>query len=90
VPKLDLTFHQILLRFKCKNDTQFVASVLPPYLMIEKVSLLKNSNALANDIYDYDIYYYNLHKLFNEYNLDEKSLVSFGMDYTNNKELCAF
>ena len=70
LPKLDMTYHQILLKFKLQNGaTNGGVSVMPSYLMVEKVSLLKNSNALGNDIYDWDIFLHNLHKFSNDYNL---------------------
>jgi len=85
--KLDMTYHQFLLRFKLTNMATGVAATMPSFLMIEKVSLLKNSNALANDIYDWDIYLYNLHKFYNEYNLDVANLYHFGLNPNVNSSI---
>jgi hypothetical protein len=43
--------------------------------LLEKVSLLKNSNALGNDVYPDDIFLYNLNKKNNELNNDNLDLL---------------
>jgi len=68
--KFDYTYHQFLLRFDITNTSQGAqARLLPAPLMISRVTVLKNSNTLGNDIYDFDIMLYNLHKLTMENNV---------------------
>ena len=68
--KFEYTFHQFLLRFDITNtSTTTNAKLLPSPLMISRVSVLKNSNVIGNDVFDFDILFYNLHKINNEYNL---------------------
>ena len=43
-------------------NTSSDAYILPPPLMIDRVSLLKNSNVLGNDVCSEDIYLFNLKK----------------------------
>ena len=60
---------------------------MPPHLMIEKVSILKNSNSLANDIYDWDIWFYNLHRYYNDYNLDVAKISIIGTNIDRDDQL---
>ena len=78
------------IRFTLQNGASGVATVLPPHLMIEKVSILKNSNSLANDIYDWDIWFYNLHRYYNDYNLDVANLYHFGVGTTANANIVSY
>ena len=49
-----------------------VALTLPVQLMIDKVSVLKNSNPLGNDVDGWEVFLFNLHKLANDYdNLED-------------------
>ena len=84
--KFNYTFHQFLLRFDITNlSTGANAKMLPSPLFISRVSVLKNSNTMGNDIYDYDIMLYNLHKISKDYNLNNYN--TLGMTISNNKEL---
>jgi len=87
--KFDYTYHQFLLRFDITNlSTNANAKVMPGPLLISRVSLLKNSNTLGTDIYDYDIMMYNLHKITNEYNTKNYNII--GMTETNDNKLAGW
>ena len=61
IPKINATFYQFVFRFSLQNTSNnAVASMMPPPLIIEKVSLLKNSNSLGLDVDSWDIFLYNL------------------------------
>jgi hypothetical protein len=87
--KFDYTYHQFLLRFDITNlSTNANAKVMPGPLLISRVSLLKNSNTLGTDIYDYDIMMFNLHKITNEYNTKNYNII--GMSETTDKKISGF
>jgi len=65
-----------------------VALTLPPQLMIDKVSLLKNSNPLGNDVDGWEIFLFNLHKLANDYDNLEDNIKNLNLEYDNNKLIC--
>ena len=83
VPKFEYRFHQFLLSFTVTNNTETLCSIMPLPLIIRKISLLKNSNALGNDVLDYDILLFNLNKYKNELKSDELGLLDMGLNNIN-------
>ena len=82
IPKIDYTLHQFVLQFKISNyNSSYAANLMPLPLMIEKVSLLKDSATFGNDTLDYDIFLYNLNKVSNEYKNNNVS--DLGLYYNN-------
>ena len=72
VPKgVQNTVNQFVLRFTLQNKGSAVCGLLPSPLIIEKVSLLKNSNSLGLDITDWQIYLYNLNKYYSNKNKED-------------------
>ena len=67
IPKFDFTFYQFVLRFKLTNSATVDVQCLPPQLMIDRVSLLKNSQVVGYDVDGYDIFLYTLNKLATKY-----------------------
>lgn len=62
-----------------------VALTLPVQLMIDKVSVLKNSNPLGNDIDGWEVFLFNLHKLANDYNNLEDNIKNLSLEYDNSR-----
>jgi hypothetical protein len=72
VPKLDCSFYQFVLRFSLTNlSTTANSLIMASPLIIEKVSLLKNSNALGLDIDSWDIFLFNMQKYYKDLNKDD-------------------
>jgi len=65
-----------------------VALTLPVQLMIDKVSILKNSNPLGNDVDGWEIFLFNLHKLANDYDNLEDNIKNLALEYDNSKLVC--
>ena len=69
LPHVSYTIYEFVLRFSM-NLTQAASGafcpIIPYPLIIEKISVLKNSNALGNDTYDWDILLHNLNKYYND------------------------
>ena len=85
LPKLQSLFHQIVLRFSVKNTHSSATGVLMPSpLMIEKVSLLKNSNSLGLDVDSFDVFSFNLNKYYNEQQKDDVSIFGLTKNTDNN------
>ena len=76
LPKLNSTFHEILLRFRLTNPTSVNAITLFPMLFIDGVSILKSGNILGYDINGEDI-------LFHNYIIQCCYNISFNFTYTN-------
>ena len=77
VPKMSMTISQIVLKFRLENDSPFNAFTLNPALMIERVSLLKNSNVEGLDVSGYAILFHNLYKISEKYKFNEYNLIYF-------------
>jgi len=79
LPKIEYTIHQLILRFNIfvPNTTSVI---MPPCLIIDRVSTLKNSNAMANDCIDWDIFLFNLNKYTVEY-MNNDFPHQLGVDY---------
>ena len=61
--RINYALYQFILRFNLYNtNTSSNLQTMPLQLIIDRVSLLKNSNVLAQDVVDWDIYFYNLQK----------------------------
>jgi hypothetical protein len=69
------TAYQFVLRFGLRNNGTADGNLMPSPLIVEKVSLLKNSNSLNLDITDWQIYMYNLNKY---YAYDKNKFDTFG------------
>ena len=65
-----------------------VALTLPVQLMIDKVSILKNSNPLGNDVDGWEIFLFNLHKIANDYDNLEDNIKNLNLEYDNNRIVC--
>ena len=69
LPKIQYSIYEFVLRFTM-NLTQAASGaqcpIIPYPLIIDRISVLKNSNALGNDTYDWDILLYNLNKYYND------------------------
>ena len=63
--------YQFVLRFSLQNKGSIVTTTRPSPLIIEKVSLLKNSNSLGLDVTDWQIYLYNLDKYYSNKNKED-------------------
>lgn len=81
IPHIDYTSHEFVLRFKLENNGSAIINTFPACLCLEKISLLKNSNALGNDICPEDVFFYNLNKKNNELNNENLDLI--GCYYKN-------
>ena len=85
VPKLESLFHQFVLRFSVKNNhATATGELMPSPLMIEKVSLLKNSNALGLDVDSWDVLLTNLNKYYNEQQKNDVSIIGLAVNADNN------
>ena len=71
IPKIQYSIYEFVLRFNITNTNSKGAEILPLPLIIDRVTVLKNSNSLANDTYDWDILLFNLNKYFNDLNNDD-------------------
>ena len=84
--RLSYSLHQFILRFDLYNtNASDTIQVMPMPLIIDRVSLLRNSNILGNDICDWDVYFYNLQKCCDEGNqmLDVLGMQQDGNGYLN-------
>jgi hypothetical protein len=61
---------------------------MPAPLVISRVSVLKNSNVLGTDVFDYDILMYNLNKVNKEYN--SSFYYPLGMVINSNKQMVSY
>ena len=66
LPQINYTYHQFVFRFKLLNSSSSVQTLMPSPFMIDRVSLLKNSNTFGVDVDSVDILHYNLNKYFKE------------------------
>ena len=80
LPKFEYLFHQFILRFKLTNTSNLISKVMPTPLIFEKVCILKNSNSLGNDIFDWDIFLFNLNKFANEFNNNGQRTIACAKD----------
>ena len=88
IPQLShYSFNKFIFYFKVSNNTNNNCYVLIPPLMIDRISLLKNSNSLGIDINDHDIFLTNLHRYANTYNADK--LGNFGLTVNSNSNFTA-
>ena len=81
IPKIDYTFYQFVLQFKLFNNATLDGKIMPIPLIIDKVSILKDSATFGNDTLDFDIFLYNLNKISNEYKNSNVNLL--GLTYDN-------
>ena len=87
IPKIDYTLHQFVLQFTISNShSSTEAKLMPLPLMIDKVSILKDSATFGNDTLDYDIFFYNLNKISNEY--INNNVGDLGLTYSNSQLIC--
>ena len=89
IPRIQYTFYSFVLRFTVTNNAPTAsATLLPVSYMLDKVSLLKNSNAIGNDVDGNDIFLYNVNKYYN--NNDKYELYqNIGMEFNSTKQLIA-
>ena len=85
LPKIEYTIYKFILSFSL-----FIASpntgngyLMPIPLILDRISLLKNSNTVGNDIHDYDILLYNLNKYFNIL-MNGDTVNQLGVNYSQN------
>ena len=73
IPRIQYTYYSFVLRFTLKNlSTSATATILPLPFMIDKVSLMKNSNSIGNDVDGSDVFLFNVNKYYE--NNDENEL----------------
>ena len=71
----EFLYNQFILRYKLTNNGGNTANLCPMPLIINNVSLLANSQQVGDDIKDWDIFYHNLHKIYNENNNSDAFLL---------------
>jgi len=69
LPHIEYTFYQFVLRFKLTNIAAGIQALMPSPFMIDRISLLKNSNTFGIDVDSVDILHYNLNKYYKEIEL---------------------
>ena len=66
LPQIQYTFYQFVLRFRLQNAGTVTQKLMPSPFIIDRISLLRNSNTFGIDVDSIDVLHYNLNKYFKE------------------------